>query len=350
MPKKRTYVAKKNPAVPCAVCEDSKKRTNPMWKDRVCFPCYQFFRIYVVQKRDVKCKYSNNCDLTQERSRSNGNKCQKCRYEKCLQEGMEPEMFLNKSRSKKWVSKRNKYQNTPQSLDYKNKYSCSTGTVYLPQIPDAQTSAAGYHEADEFCYQETEELYNILEDLDTPHLLPEDVELSQLPQDQTLLVAETLPAQYPHPSYKNGPNLPPVFTYTQHDQPSPADDCQIDQSSTATHGPQIAPPTIENVQTSQGTFVTPDLQNTNSPENTHPYHPPQSVQHLQVRCLPQVEIGQPSNAHYPEVDQPFFVHNVQSTTAYDAQPSEIEEESELISILRQARQTLYPEFFDYSLY
>ena len=78
----------------CPICQkpetQSKKFYNHYGDVKCCFSCKAFFRRYLKEsKKKHPCKFQNNCDLCYTVRK---NKCASCRYEKCLEVGMQNEL------------------------------------------------------------------------------------------------------------------------------------------------------------------------------------------------------------------------------------------------------------------
>ena len=83
----------------CPICKEKLKNLpNIHYGGVACFSCRAFFR-RAHQKTKVptfKCKNDNKCLVTLKTRR----KCQKCRYDLCLKEGMKPEAVLTDDQKK----------------------------------------------------------------------------------------------------------------------------------------------------------------------------------------------------------------------------------------------------------
>ena len=83
----------------CPICKEKLKNLpNIHYGGAACFSCRAFFR-RAHQKTKVptfKCKNDNKCFVTLKTRR----KCQKCRYDLCLKEGMKPEAVLTDDQKK----------------------------------------------------------------------------------------------------------------------------------------------------------------------------------------------------------------------------------------------------------
>eukprot|EP00094_Tigriopus_californicus_P006338 TCALIF_06103-PA protein Name:"Similar to EcR Ecdysone receptor (Aedes aegypti)" AED:0.41 eAED:0.43 QI:0/-1/0/1/-1/1/1/0/558 len=79
----------------CLVCLDYTKRSHLNYGADACFSCRAFFR-RAHQKcpksiPNFQCKNGNQCNV----NAKNRRRCQKCRYDRCLQYGMKPECVLD---------------------------------------------------------------------------------------------------------------------------------------------------------------------------------------------------------------------------------------------------------------
>ena len=87
----------------CPVCSDKNpKGHNKSYGAHVCSSCRAFFRRYHQKNEgsaiNINCKKGDQCEITVQNRRS----CQKCRYEKCIQCGMNPCAVMTLEERKAW--------------------------------------------------------------------------------------------------------------------------------------------------------------------------------------------------------------------------------------------------------
>ena len=75
----------------CSVCLIKNVKVGKHYGAITCYSCRAFFRRSQDRKRPLRCKLSNSCEIGPDIGKS----CPKCRYEKCLQVGMQPHLVLN---------------------------------------------------------------------------------------------------------------------------------------------------------------------------------------------------------------------------------------------------------------
>ena len=83
----------------CAVCQVISDNHHIHYGALACFSCRAFFRRAHSKGTDdpgYKCKKEGKCDVADK----NRKKCQRCRYEKCLEAGMKPNQVLNAEQKK----------------------------------------------------------------------------------------------------------------------------------------------------------------------------------------------------------------------------------------------------------
>ena len=75
----------------CSVCLIKNVKVGKHYGAVTCYSCRAFFRRSQDRKRPLRCKLSNSCEIGPDIGKS----CPKCRYEKCLEVGMQPHLVLN---------------------------------------------------------------------------------------------------------------------------------------------------------------------------------------------------------------------------------------------------------------
>jgi hypothetical protein len=70
----------------CRVCDD--QNASKHYGSLCCSGCKGFFRRTIKFKRIYRCQYSKNCTISPEYR----NSCRACRFEKCLESGLDPNM------------------------------------------------------------------------------------------------------------------------------------------------------------------------------------------------------------------------------------------------------------------
>ena len=83
----------------CPICKDKLKNPPQIhYGGAACFSCRAFFRRAHQKTKapNFKCKNDNKCLVTIKTRR----KCQKCRYNLCLEQGMKPEAVLTDDQKK----------------------------------------------------------------------------------------------------------------------------------------------------------------------------------------------------------------------------------------------------------
>ena len=81
----------------CLVCDNIAGR-HSYYGGQVCNSCRAFFRRAVVGKAypDFKCRQASNCTINSKSRKS----CQSCRYQKCLEAGMQPRWIMSEAEVK----------------------------------------------------------------------------------------------------------------------------------------------------------------------------------------------------------------------------------------------------------
>lgn len=89
----------------CVVCGDNA--TGFHYRAMTCEGCKGFFRRTIQKKLTYTCKFNNNCNVMHKQNR---NSCQKCRFDKCIEGGMNKDLVLddNKRMAKKDLIERNR--------------------------------------------------------------------------------------------------------------------------------------------------------------------------------------------------------------------------------------------------
>lgn len=83
----------------CPICQEYSEQPHQLHYGGIaCFSCRAFFRRAHQKTKapNFKCKKNNTCEVTVKTRR----KCQKCRYNLCLAQGMKPEAVLTDDQKK----------------------------------------------------------------------------------------------------------------------------------------------------------------------------------------------------------------------------------------------------------
>ncbi|XP_030829711.1 thyroid hormone receptor beta isoform X2 [Strongylocentrotus purpuratus] len=89
-----SYMDLSNGPEPCVVCGDAA--TGYHYRCMTCEGCKGFFRRTIQKKLSYYCKWNEECII----DKTTRNQCQQCRYKKCLNVGMAPDLVLNESQRK----------------------------------------------------------------------------------------------------------------------------------------------------------------------------------------------------------------------------------------------------------
>ncbi|XP_033113832.1 thyroid hormone receptor beta-like isoform X2 [Anneissia japonica] len=89
-----SYMDLSNGPEPCVVCGDAA--TGYHYRCMTCEGCKGFFRRTIQKNLAYYCKWNEKCEI----DKSTRNQCQQCRYKKCLQTGMAPDLVLNEHQRK----------------------------------------------------------------------------------------------------------------------------------------------------------------------------------------------------------------------------------------------------------
>lgn len=76
----------------CVVCGDNA--TGFHYRAMTCEGCKGFFRRTIQKKLTYTCKFNNNCNVMHKQNR---NSCQKCRFDKCIEGGMNKDCKLTQA-------------------------------------------------------------------------------------------------------------------------------------------------------------------------------------------------------------------------------------------------------------
>lgn len=81
-----------NRSTVCAICNVDTGNFNLNYGANTCLSCRAFFRRAIQKTRNPNfvCKMGGTCTITEETRRA----CKKCRYDKCLQAGMNPDCVM----------------------------------------------------------------------------------------------------------------------------------------------------------------------------------------------------------------------------------------------------------------
>ena len=90
----------------CQICNEKPKNNGVHYTHYgavCCFSCKAFFRRIIRQEYNQrrKCRFQNTCDFQD----SKKPKCKKCRFEKCLKAGLNPDKVLGIEERRKYARK-----------------------------------------------------------------------------------------------------------------------------------------------------------------------------------------------------------------------------------------------------
>lgn len=119
----------------CAVCKEVTDNHHMHYGALCCFSCRAFFRRAHQRNKKVSyhCKGTETCDVTYK----NRKKCQKCRYQQCLQVGMDPSLVLTdeqkQARFRKRIQKTNSITLTTHSKSTLKAETFAVCVLFLPK-------------------------------------------------------------------------------------------------------------------------------------------------------------------------------------------------------------------------
>jgi len=104
----------------CSVCHIKDFKTGKHYGAITCYSCRAFFRRAQERKRPPKCKFNSACPVDQ----SVKKQCPRCRYQKCLGVGMQPELVLGeeerKERFRVSINRKHHVDQSPYLLEEEN--------------------------------------------------------------------------------------------------------------------------------------------------------------------------------------------------------------------------------------
>ncbi|XP_022102175.1 thyroid hormone receptor beta-A-like [Acanthaster planci] len=107
-----SYMDLSNGPEPCVVCGDAA--TGYHYRCMTCEGCKGFFRRTVQKNLSYYCKWNEECVI----DKTTRNQCQQCRYKKCINVGMAPDLVLNENqrRAKRRLIQENREKRTREEM------------------------------------------------------------------------------------------------------------------------------------------------------------------------------------------------------------------------------------------
>ncbi|XP_071792417.1 thyroid hormone receptor alpha-like [Asterias amurensis] len=123
-----SYMDLTNGPEPCVVCGDAA--TGYHYRCMTCEGCKGFFRRTIQKKLSYYCKWSEECVI----DKLTRNQCQQCRYKKCINVGMAPDLVLNESqrRAKRRLIQENRDKRSREEM------LCQSGLLVASQVTDGE--------------------------------------------------------------------------------------------------------------------------------------------------------------------------------------------------------------------